>query len=75
MKPRIVLHLTLDALTNWRSAVRFEFYRRLAALAEDSGVELTTVRAQKTKGNAPLEMQDGNLHIVHGGSVKGLGWL
>lgn len=75
MKPKIVLHLTPDALTNWRSAVRFEFYRRLEALAAGSGIDLMAVRAQKTRGAALPEMEDGDLHIVHGGSITGLGWL
>jgi hypothetical protein len=75
MKRKIVLHLTVDALENWRSAARFEFYRRLELMAELSGVELLAVRAKKTKGTASPEMEDGNLHIVHGGSINGLGCL
>lgn len=75
MQPKIVLHLTQDGLQHWRSATRFEFYRRLAEIANRSGVEITQTRALKTKGIVPTELEDGNLNIVHGGSVKGRGWL
>lgn len=75
MKPRIVLHLTPDALKNWRIAMRFEFYRRLEVIAEEIGIELTAVRAQKTRGVAHPGMEDGNLHIAHGGKIIGRGWL
>jgi len=75
MHPKIVIHLTLDGLTNWRRAERFELYRRIAEIAHESGTEVEINRLTFSKGHPPEDLIDGNLHIIHGGSVQGRGFL
>lgn len=75
MAPRIVFHLNRDGLSNWRTASRFELYKRIADLAEECGDEIEIHPTKQTTGTIVNLPGDNDLHFVHGGSVRGVGWL
>jgi hypothetical protein len=73
--PGIVFHLNSDGIKNWRTAPRFELYRKLADLADVYGDPIEIRRIEQTTGAIVNAPSDRSLHFVHGGSVKGVGWL
>lgn len=73
--PKIVFHLTQDGIDNWRAAARFELYKRIADMAADQGGAIEIQRITQTTGSIVNGPGDHDLHLVHGGSIKGIGWL
>jgi hypothetical protein len=62
-------------MENWKTASRFEFYQKLISLAVASGDPVEITRATQTTGIMVNFPRDRNLHFVHGGAVRGVGWL
>lgn len=75
MDPGIVLHLNADGMANWRTASRFELYKKLVDLAEASGDTIELRRSERITGDTVSAPGDRRLHFVHGGSINGVGWL